>query len=323
MKNLRDIILPVMSNIKAGQKTIEVSELWGASKALFLFALKQEAAGPVIVVTSSEDAAEALIEDLRFFRAQRNLFAAEGAEAPEKKAAFEVSLFPSWDLLPFEADSPDSRTVGERMRFLYSLISGAPGVFVVPVQSLMQKLPPWELFADSVKTITKATSIDPDALIAALIASGYESASLVTRVGEFSRRGGIIDFFSPLHRRPVRVELFGDTIESMREFDAETQRSIGEIEEAVVLPVREIIVSDKGKERFERRVQGSADEREGTEQTSDVLTQIQEGMLPPGGEFLASFFYDMETLFQYVPENSLFALIEADDVHKEIGEYVK
>ncbi len=154
----------------------------------------------------------------------------------------ELRMFPAWGVLPFEADSPDSRTVGERMRFLYCLISGSPGVYVAPVQSLMQKLPPWELFADSVKTITRATSIEPDDLAASLVASGYEPASLVSRVGEFSRRGGIIDFFSPLHDLPVRIEFFGDAIESLRAFDPESQRSTHEVKEAVVLPVRELIV---------------------------------------------------------------------------------
>jgi transcription-repair coupling factor (superfamily II helicase) len=230
----------------------------------------------------------------------------------------EIRLFPTWGVLPFEADSPDSRTVGERMRFLYSLISGTSGIYVVPVRSLMQKLPPWGLFVDSIKTITPATQTDPDSLVAALVATGYESASLVTRVGELSRRGGIIDFFSPLHENPVRVEFFGDTIESMREFDPETQRSLAEIKEAVVLPVRELIINEKGIERLEKRSAITTDEHGLT--TQDIINQIHEGILPPGGEFLAPFFYEMESLFRYLPENSLFALIEPDDLNKEIKE---
>jgi transcription-repair coupling factor (superfamily II helicase) len=212
-------------------------------------------------------------------------------------------------VLPFEADSPDSRTIGERMRFLYSLITGTPGIYVVPAQALMQKLPPWDLFADSVKTITAGTQIGPESLVAALVAAGYESASLVTRMGEFSRRGGIIDFFSPLHANPIRMEFFGDAIESLREFDPETQRSIAEIKEAVVLPVRELIINEKGIEQFRRRMDDEA-----------LIDQVRKGALPPGGEFLAPFFYDMESLFRYLPENSLFALIEPDDLNKEIEE---
>ena len=188
MKNLHEIILPVLNDIQAGKKTIEVSELWGAAKALFLFGLKRKLDCPVIVITASEDTAEALLDDLNFFR----------QKAPRNEAessALKIHVFPTWDVLPFEADSPDSRTVGERMRFLYDLVSGDPGIFVVPVQSLIQKLPPWNLFIDSVKTITTTTQLNPDSLVASLVATGYESSSLVTRVGEFSKRGGIVDFF--------------------------------------------------------------------------------------------------------------------------------
>ncbi len=142
MKTLRDIIRPVLSNIQAGHKTVEVSELWGASKALFLFGLLHESRCPVIIVTATEEEAETLAEDLRFFSGQKSLFIAEDVEretrienpsvSPISKRGGEeakIFLFPAWGVLPFEADSPDSRTVGERMRFLYSLISGNPGIY--------------------------------------------------------------------------------------------------------------------------------------------------------------------------------------------------
>jgi len=308
MKSLHNIILPVLADIKAGKKTIEVSELWGGSKALFLSGLVQSSGRPIIVVTASEDDAEALAEDLRFFR-EHHIHADDDTSTSHGAGSgrFEISLFPAWGVLPFEADSPDSRTVGERMRFLYQLISGTPGIYLVPVQSLMQKLPPWELFVDSIKTLTMKTVIGPDSLVASLVSTGYESASLVTRVGEFSRRGGIIDFFSPLNENPVRMEFFGDAIESLRAFDPETQRSVGEITEAVVLPVRELIITEKAIERLEN---SGLDE--------SLIDQISEGVLPPGGEFLAPFFYEMDPLFRYLPDSSLFALIEPDDIKKAV-----
>ena len=302
MTSLRDILLPIIGEIKAGRKTLEVSELWGASKALFLSGLQHEWGRPLVVVTSTEEEAAILIEDLTFFVSTLRM---DGTEASKT----DVLGFPAWGVLPFEADSPDSSTVGERMRFLYNLISGMTGIYVAPVQALMLKLPPWGLFVDAVKTITAATQIDPESLIAALVATGYESASLVTRVGEFSRRGGIIDFFSPIHENPIRIEFFGDAIESMRSFNPETQRSTAEIKEAVVLPVRELIMDGKGIEQFSRRMGDKA-----------LTDRVREGQLPPGGEFLAPYFYDMEDLFKYLPENSLIALIEPDDLNKEIEE---
>ena len=301
MKNLHDMLLPVVSEVRAGKRSIEVSELWGASKALFLFGLQQESRRPLIVVTATDEEAETLVSDLEFF--SRTIFAKEAQPLPELRS------FPTWGLLPFEADSPDSRTVGERMHFLYSLTSGLPGIYVVPAGSLIQKLPPWELFVDSVRTIKAAAQLDPEHLVASLVAIGYESSSLVTRVGEFSRRGGIVDLFSPLHDQPVRLEFFGDTIESMRSFDLETQRSTGDLPEVVVLPVRELIVTDQGRERFKNRVDDEA-----------LNDQISEGALMPGAESLAPFFYDMESLFRYLPTESLIALIEPDDINKAIDE---
>ena len=301
MKNLHDMLLPVVNEIRAGKRSLEVSELWGASKALFLFGLQQGSGRPLIVVTATDEEAETLVSDLEFFN--RTIFTKEGQPQPE------LRMFPTWGLLPFEADSPDSRTVGERMHFLYSLTSGLPGVYVVPAGSLMQKLPPWELFIDSVITIKAASQLDPDNLLASLVSSGYESSSLVTRVGEFSRRGGIVDLFSPLHDQPVRLEFFGDTIESMRSFDPETQRSTGDLPEVVVLPVRELLITDQGRVRFKSRVGDEA-----------INHQLSEGMLMPGAESLAPFFYDMEGLFRYLPPESLIALIEPDDINKMIDE---
>jgi len=327
MMNLRDILLPVINDIRAGKKTIEISELWGASKALFLFGLWREAGRPVVVLTATEEEAGSLAEDLRFFAENKALVTAEGAaegltknpfaanspspvanEVPPFSPPF-VSLFPPWGLLPFEADSPDSGTMGERMRFLYSLISGDRGIFVAPVRALIQKLPPWELFADSVTTVSAGTQLDQDSFIDTLIGTGYESASLVTRVGEFSRRGGIIDLFSPAHEHPVRMEFFGDTIESLRWFDPETQRSVAEVKQVVLLPVRELIINSAGIERFSARIGDDA-----------LVEQVRQGIVPPGAEFLAPFFYDMESLFQYLPDDSLVSLIEPEDIKKQIEE---
>ncbi len=91
MKNLRDMLLPVVSEIRAGKRTIEVSELWGASKALFLFGLQQETRSPLIVVTATGDEAETLVSDLEFFG--RTIFAKEGQPLPELRS------FPSWGLI--------------------------------------------------------------------------------------------------------------------------------------------------------------------------------------------------------------------------------
>ena len=336
MKQLQNIIRSSLDTLASGGKTIELSELWGGSKALLLFELFRESKRPLLIVTSTEEEADLLADDLRFF--------ASAFDGPREPTALpEILTFPPWGVLPFEADSPDSSTVGQRMRFLYHLTTTGSGIYLVPATSLMQKLPPWELFADTVRTITKGAQTDPDDLSSVLAASGYEHASLVTRVGEFSRRGGIIDFFSPAQEHPVRMELFGDVIESLRLFDPETQRSLQEITQAVALPVRELIVKAvlsagrhdphpcpsplEGEGKRERGLfqRGVRSEDQGTSNgvrsisrvCDEVREQIGEGNFPPGAEFLAPFFYTMEDLFRYLPDHALCVLVEPDDIKKQ------
>lgn len=344
MKQLRDILRPSLDKLRSGGKPVEVSELWGGSKALFLLELFRESNRPLLIMTATDEESDLLAEDLRFFAEKQVTFTAEDAEGAEKEKAPsdarrpEILVFHPWGVLPFEADSPDSGTVGERMRFLYHLTASGRGIYIASVNSLMQKLPPWELFADSVKTIATGQQMDPDGLSGALAASGYEHASLVTRVGEFSRRGGIIDFFSPAQEHPVRMELFGDAIESLRLFDPETQRSLKEITQAVALPVRELIVRPVSSEvgaalcgrpssgqphRVARtgvrsKDQGTSDDDRSTCHIRDAVhEQIKEGIFPPGVEFLAPFFYTMEDLFRYLPDQALCVLVEPDDIKKQ------
>jgi len=322
MKQLHNILRPHLDKLASGAKTVEFSELWGGSKALLLLELSRESKRPLLVVTATEEEADLLADDLRFFSEKQRSSAAEGGEkikpVPGVKQT-EILVFPPWGVLPFEADSPDSATVGERMRLLYQLTAGAGGIYLASVNAMMQKLPPWELFADAVRTISKGGQLEPDVMSSALAACGYEHATLVTRIGEFSRRGGIIDFFSPAQEQPVRMEFFGDTIESLRLFDAETQRSLNEISQAVALPVRELIVTDRGIAQLVKRMQETTDEHglEKEKNRKDMIEEIKVGSFPPGTEFLAPFFYSMEDLFRYLPDQTLCVLIEPDDIKKQ------
>ncbi len=302
MKSIKEIVSPVLENIRSGKKTTEVAELWGGARALFLHELFRASGRHLLVVTASADEAEALTDDLRFFAERLGLSSGRA----------DVQLFPAWAVLPFEAASPDSGTVGARMQCLYRLLDGGPVITVVPVPALMQKLPPWQLLADAVTTLTKGRPLPPDDLAATLASIGYEHASTVTRVGEFSRRGGIIDLFSPAHENPVRLEFFGDVLDSLRAFDPETQRSIGEMTQAVALPVRELVMTDQGIARFASRV---------TEPS--FVEQVTSDELPPGGEFFAPFFSDLDSLFSYLPDGTITVVVEPDDVTKEAEEWAE
>jgi transcription-repair coupling factor (superfamily II helicase) len=310
MNELHAIVQPLLEKVRSGAKEIEIAELWGGAKALCLFEVFQGSDRPLLVVVANEEEAEAHADDLRFF-----------AQMAGREPGADVLLFPSWGVLAFEADSPDSGTVGERMQVLYRLMTGGPCIVVTTAAALMQKLPPWDRFADAVRTLSRGGSLDPDVLADALASMGYEHASTVTRVGEFSRRGGIIDLFSPEHRDPVRIEFFGETIESLRQFDPETQRSTGEMQQTVVLPVRELIITPEGRNRVVTRLLGAAGEP--GEKDRQTAAQIREGVFPPGAEFLAPFAYDLDPLSRYLPDHSLIAVIEPDDCRKAMDEQMQ
>ena len=304
MKPLHDILRAPLERLRPGAQTVEVSELWGGSRALFLLELFRLTGRHIVVVAAESEQAGELVEDLRFFSERTG------------GAAVAILSFPAWGVLPFEADSPDSGTVGERMAVLYRLITGGPCIIVAPAAAVTQKVLPWQVFADSVRTITAGGSADPDALADQLAATGYEHTATVTRIGEFSRRGGIIDLFSPEQQQPVRIEFFGETVESLRAFDPATQRSTGEITQAVVLPVRELVATQEQLGQLAGRLGPAA----GGSSDRELREQLRQGVVPPGGEFLAPYLYALEPLFQYLPDGSTIAAVEPEDVATAVAE---
>jgi transcription-repair coupling factor (superfamily II helicase) len=301
MKQRYDILRRPIEKLSTGVVSIEISELWGGARALCLLQLFHESGRTLLVVTATTEEADALVEDLRFF-------------AAEHRSDTPVLLFPPWGVLPFEADSPSAGVVGQRMQALYRLITAGPAIVVSPIATLMQKLPPWQVFADAVATIDRGKDADPDRLADALASMGYEHTTQVTRVGEFSRRGGIMDLFSPEHAQPLRIEFFGDRVESIRSFDPETQRSVAGTDQAVALPVRELITTEEGLKKLRANMTAAAEEL--SDRDREMLEQMSEGFVPPGGEFLAPFLYDLDPLFRYLPESTICAISEPGDCGK-------
>lgn len=295
---IQELLLPIIGALSPNRK-IEIAELWPGSRALFLSVLRSETKRPIVLITATDDDAMRLADDIRFFM--------ESMLSDSGNTHSVVLALPSWNVLPFSQDPPDSGTVGERMFFLYHIISRRSGIYIISVRSLMQKLPPLQLFTDSVITLSVGMGLDPDSLANRLVTVGYELSSAVTRIGEFRRQGGILDLFSPSRANPVRLEFYGDTIESIREFDPETQRSTMEIKEAVVLPVREIILTPEGIERI--NIDSSL------KAIGDPLIEgLRRGDIPDGAEFLSPLLYEMESVFSYFPKDAIVALNEPDDI---------
>src|SRR5208282_6049788 len=218
----------VRRHLSLGAGRRRVSGLTATARALYLPLIARAARQPVIVIVADNKAAEAL-EPL--LKAGCDL---TGAVDPAR-----VVRFPAHDVLPFENLSPHHDVQAQRAAALWKLSTGAVDILIAPVESAAMKLFDLNYYAGLAVTLKRSEEIDIEVLTAHLASVGYTQTDLVEMTGQFTRRGGILDVYSPDADRPVRIELFGDEIETIRKFDPETQRSQSGLDETQLLPLTE------------------------------------------------------------------------------------
>jgi transcription-repair coupling factor (superfamily II helicase) len=207
---------------------VSISGLTRPARGIAAALLADQLARPVIILTSDNDAAEGLIKTASTVL--------EWLEPGAGESAIALSAF---DCSPYEARSPHPEILERRAVGLWRVACGRVRVLAAPLPAAMmryRKVPFYRSLALELKT---ADELAPDDLAEHLLKVGYEPAEPVTTVGQFSVRGGIVDIFPPEAAWPVRIEFFGDSIESMREFDPSSQRSKKNIADILVLPLTE------------------------------------------------------------------------------------
>jgi len=230
----------------------------------------------------------------------------------------EVLRFPAWDCLPYDRVSPNASIVSERIATLARLTEAqaAPRIVLTTVNALVQRVPPQMVFAGAALDIAQGSVVEIGALTLFLEANGYGRADTVMEPGEYAVRGGIVDLFPAGEAEPIRLDLFGDTVESLRRFDPTTQRSIvpagGAATALVLRPVSEVPLDREGIARFRtawREIFGQAT-------TEDPIYQsISQGRRHPGMEHWVPLFHDaMETLLDYLPSPAVTLDHQADEV---------
>src|SRR6185295_18842530 len=212
MENLPALIRAA-SHLRAGAGRIRVSGLIPTAKALSLVSLQKSAGRPLIVVVSDNRAAEDLAPVLAAFAELT------GDIDPE----LIVSL-PTRDVLPFQNLSPHPEIQEERAIALWKIATGAASLVVSPVAATALRLQSAEYYADLARVLRKAEPVEIDPLLTHLNTVGYNAVDVVEMPGEYALRGGLLDVYPPEADRPLRVEFFGDEIESIRKFDPGTQR---------------------------------------------------------------------------------------------------
>ncbi len=278
--------------------------LSGSEKAYFVNRLYMQYKVPVVVITPSTREAEAFLEDLEFFL---------------EKSCPPLIFFPPYNISPFKNLSYHNETAAKRIRSLYQLVVGdVPPMVVTTISALIQKMIPKQEICEYAELVIVGEDIDRDQLVEKLISGGYERSAIVEEPGDFCIRGGILDIFSPLYPDPLRIELFGDTVESLRFFSAVSQRTIKNIREAVILPAREIVLKSEHLNQVINRIRKQSSRLNiPVTRARTLIHRIRKDGAFPGIESLISLIYpDLDSFFNYVPKNAIFILMEPAELEK-------
>src|SRR5438270_3127034 len=217
-----------------GAGRISVSGLNPTATLLHLPLLHGALRKPLTVLVANNRAADEMLPVLRA------LCELTGMADPAS-----VVQLPAYDVLPFENLSPHPDIQEIRASALWKMSTGAASMVIVPIAAAAMRLRYAEHYSGLAITVRREESLDVEVLTAHLGTVGYAATDVVEMPGEYALRGGILDVYSPEAERPVRIELFGDEIESIRKFDPGTQRSAAAVDEAVLLPLTETPVQEE------------------------------------------------------------------------------
>ncbi len=300
----------LIERIAAADAPLEIIGASGSERAYVLARLGRRLEGPTLVVVPSAAEAGPLAEDVSFF-------------SRTDRAA---GLFPSYHLLPFKLLSYHNQTASERIRLLYQLLTGdAPPLLIVPVAALLQPLIPRSELSRYAELILEGEELDRDRLAAKLAAGGYLRAAIVEEPGDYSVRGGIVDIFSPLYADPLRIEFFGDRVESLRFFSAADQRRLKPVTEAVLLPAREAVLDPQQLTQITHRVRLRAAETNlPPAALRRIVAQLGNQEVVPGIESLLPLIYPRLDFFgDYLPGPARVVIIDPDRVEQAAGEFAE
>ncbi len=242
-----------------------------------------------------------------------------------------IRAFPRYDTQPYERFSPQPFLVAQRMAVLYRWLSSASPesreepapIVIAPWTALAGRVPARDVVRARTVHLEVGQVIDRDALIATLVAAGYSRMSLVEERGEFAVRGGILDIFPPHRQFPIRVELLGDDLESIREFDAATQRSRDSLSYAVAPPPRELLLSRSLTiDRSEAIRELAREQQVPNRDVDELLDSLLRGHIPPGAEALAPLLQpSLETVFDYLPDDTMIFVDDPDAGRERLLRY--
>jgi transcription-repair coupling factor (superfamily II helicase) len=263
----------VRRHLSAGSGRRRVSGLTFTARALYLPLFVRAANSPCLILVADNKAAEEL---------HAAILAA--CELSGALAANSVLRLPAHDVLPFENLSPHAEIQEARASTLWKIASGTARLVIAPVEAACMRLFPRDHYAALALRLKRGEEVLPEMLVEHLLSVGYTRVDVVEMPGQVTLRGGILDVYSPEMDRPVRLEFFGDEIESIRRFDPETQRSASTLDEALLLPLTETPVTEKILAAINARLTRSGTDAgaalEGGEEPAELLAHLPEAGAP-------------------------------------------
>ncbi len=263
--------------------------LHGSAGALALSEAIADDSRAWVYVAADARELERLGNELRFFSA----------------GVFDIHTLPDWEVLPYDVFSPHPDIVSGRLRTLARLPDLKRGVLLLTVDGLLSRLPPVDYVGARSFDLKRGAPLAVEPLRLRLSSGGYASVGQVSAPGEYALRGSLFDVWPMGAEAPLRVDLFDDRIDSIRRFDAETQRSLEAIDQFRLLPAREFPLDVNAvrdfRQRFRARFQGDLTRM-------GIYRGVTEGLAPPGIEFYLPLFFDATAcLFDYLPRNAVLA----------------
>jgi len=286
----------VASHLKEGAGRIRVSGLIPTAKAMLLVLMQKAVARPLIIVVADNRAADEMVPVLQAF-----------CELTGAADSDSVVSLPNHDVLPFQNLSPHPEIQEERAVALWKIATGAASFVISPIAATALRLRSAEYYANLARTVRRGEMLDIDSLLPHLNTVGYHSTDVVEMPGEYALRGGILDVYSPEAERPVRIEFFGDEVESIRKFDPATQRSSSPVDEALLLPLTETPVSEELLGAIHARLSGKR--VTGNEEIIEQAVRAGGVTVFPGWEFYAPVAGANHTVFDLLPR----ALVLTDE----------
>ncbi len=310
----------VVERVMARSGPLRLTGLRGAARAVLVAELaRAQGERPLLVLVPSAKAGDAFVDDLR---------AALGE--PEDGR---VRPFPRHDTHPYERFSPQPFVVAQRMDVLYRLLASAGSggrersapVLVAPWTALAVRVPSREAVRARCVHLEVGQTLDRDALVETLLAAGYQRMPLVEERGELAVRGGILDLFPPQRARPIRVELLGDEVESIREFDAASQRSQEKLGYTVAPPPRELLLDRSLVIRRSDALRALAEEQGVAPRAVDELVDaLLRGHIPPGAEALAPLLQPaLESVLDFLPGDTLVVVDDPEPGRARLESYAR